>query len=155
MIQPSYLQKGDTVAIVSTARKITSDKIIPAIKLLEKWGLQVIIGETIGSEENQFSGSDEKRIADFQQMLDNPKVKAIWCARGGYGTVRIIDLLDFTKFSKKPKWVMGFSDVTVLHSHLNTLGIATLHSIMPFTVPNAPEKVKQTLNDALFWTNLN
>ncbi|WP_290805278.1 LD-carboxypeptidase [Flavobacterium sp.] len=152
---PPYLKKGDTVAIVCTARKFMPEEAKPAIELLESWGLKAKLGRTIGLDSCQLGGTDVERAVDLQQMMDDDNVKAIWCARGGYGTVRIIDLLDFTKFSKKPKWVMGFSDVTVLHSHLNTLGIATLHSIMPFTVPNAPEKVKQTLKDALFGTNLN
>jgi muramoyltetrapeptide carboxypeptidase len=154
MIQPSYLQKGDTVAIVSTARKITSDKIISAIKLLEKWGLQVIIGETIGSEENQFSASDEKRIADFQLMLDNPKVKAIWCARGGYGTVRLVDKLDFSAFKKQPKWIVGYSDITVLHSHIHNFGIETLHATMPINLENNSKQSIETLKKSLFGKNL-
>jgi len=154
MIQPSYLQKGDTVAIVSTARKITSDNIIPAIKLLEKWGLQVIIGETIGSEENQFSGSDEKRIADFQQMLDNPKIRAIWCARGGYGTVRIIDKLDFSAFKKNPKWIVGYSDITVLHSYIHNFGIETLHATMPINLENNSQQALESLKKSLFGKNL-
>ena len=154
MIQPSYLQKGDTVAIVSTARKISSDTIIPAIKLLEKWGLHVIIGETIGSEENQFSGSDEKRIADFQQMLDNPKVKAIWCARGGYGTVRLIDKLDFSEFKKHPKWIVGYSDITVLHSHIHNFGIETLHATMPINLENNSQQALESLKKSLFGKNL-
>ncbi len=154
MIQPSYLQKGDTVAIVSTARKITSDKIIPAIKLLEKWGLHVVIGETIGSEENQFAASDEKRIADFQQMLDNPKVKAIWCARGGYGTVRIVDKLDFSTFKKHPKWIIGYSDITVLHSQVHNFGIETLHATMPINVEKNSKEALETLKKALFGKKL-
>lgn len=154
MIHPSYLKKEDTVAIVSTARKITSDKIIPAIKLLEKWGLHVIIGETIGSEENQFAASDEKRIADFQQMLDNPKVKAIWCARGGYGTVRLIDKLDFSEFKKEPKWIVGYSDITVLHSHIHNFGIETLHATMPINLENNSKKALATLQKSLFGKNL-
>ena len=154
MIQPSYLQKGDTVAIVSTARKITSDNIISAIKLLEKWGLQVIIGETIGSEENQFSGSDEKRIADFQQQLDNPKVKAIWCARGGYGTVRLIDKLDFSAFKKHPKWIVGYSDITVLHSHIHNFGIETLHATMPINLENNSQQTLESLKKSFFGKNL-
>lgn len=100
MFQPSYLQKNDTVAIVSTARKITLSAIKPAINLLKKWGLNVVVGNTIGLEENQFAGTDTERANDFQKMLDNPKIKAIWCARGGYGTVRIIDKLDFTGKTK-------------------------------------------------------
>lgn len=147
---PPYLKKGDTVAIVCTARKFFPEEAKPAIDLLESWGLKVKLGKTIGLDSCQLGGSDAERAADFQEQLDNDNIKAIWCARGGYGTVRIIDLIDFSKFKKQPKWIMGFSDVTVLHSHINTLNVATLHSIMPFTVPKAPEDVKQTFKNALF-----
>lgn len=147
---PPYLKKGDTVAIVCTARKFFPEEAKPAIDLLESWGLKVKLGKTIGLDSCQLGGTDSERAADFQEQLDNDNIKAIWCARGGYGTVRIIDKIDFSKFKKHPKWVMGFSDVTVLHSHINTLDVATLHSIMPFTVPKAPEEVKQTFKNALF-----
>ena len=147
---PPYLKKGDTVAIVCTARKFFPEDAKPAIDLLESWGLKVKLGKTIGLDSCQLGGTDTERAADFQDQLDNDNIKAIWCARGGYGTVRIIDMIDFSKFKKHPKWVMGFSDVTVLHSHINTLDVATLHSIMPFTVPKAPEEVKQTFKNALF-----
>ncbi|WP_409559654.1 LD-carboxypeptidase [Flavobacterium sp.] len=151
---PPYLKKGDTVAIVCTARKFFPEDAKPAIELLESWGLKAKLGKTIGLDSCQLGGTDKERAADLQDMLDDDNIKAIWCARGGYGTVRIIDSLDFTKFKKHPKWIMGFSDVTVLHSHLNTLGVASLHSIMPFTVPKAPEEVKETLRKALFGENL-
>jgi len=154
MIQPNYLQKGDTVAIVSTARKISSDKIIPAIKLLENWGLSVVIGNTIGAEEHQFAASDEKRIEDFQQLLNNPNIKAIWCARGGYGTVRLIDKLDFSEFKKHPKWIIGYSDITVLHNHIHNLGIETLHATMPINIENNSKQSIETLKKSLFGKNL-
>ncbi len=147
---PPYLKKGDTVAIVCTARKFFPEEAKPAIDLLESWGLKVKLGKTIGLDSCQLGGTDTERAADFQEQLDNDNIKAIWCARGGYGTVRIIDMIDFSKFKKHPKWVMGFSDVTVLHSHINTLNVATLHSIMPFTVPKAPVEVKETFKNALF-----
>ena len=150
MIQPRYLQKNDTVAIVSTARKITLEEIKPAIKLLESWNLNVVIGETIGLEENQFAGNDEERTTDFQKMLDNPKIKAIWCARGGYGTVKIIDKLDFTKFKKQPKWIIGYSDITVLHNHIHNFGIETLHATMPLNVLKNSKQAIETLNKSLF-----
>lgn len=154
MIQPNYLQKGDTVAIVSTARKISSDQIITAIKLLEKWGLNVVIGNTIGMEDHQFAGNDETRINDFQQLLNNPKVKAIWCARGGYGTVRLIDQLDFAEFKKHPKWIIGYSDITVLHSHIHNLGIETLHATMPINIEKNSNESLETLKKSLFGKNL-
>jgi muramoyltetrapeptide carboxypeptidase len=150
MIIPQFLKAGDTVAIVCTARKFFPVDAKPAIDLLESWGLNVKLGATIGLDNFQLGGTDTERAADFQAQLDDENVKAIWCARGGYGTVRIIDSIDFTKFKKHPKWIMGFSDVTVLHSQLNVERVASLHSIMPFTVPNAPEEVKDTLRKALF-----
>ena len=150
MIIPQFLKAGDTVAIVCTARKFFPEDAKPAIDLLESWGLKVKLGNTIGLDNFQLGGTDTERAADFQAQLDDENVKAIWCARGGYGTVRIIDALDFTKFKKHPKWIMGFSDVTVLHSQLNVERVASLHSIMPYTVPNAPEEVKETLRKALF-----
>ena len=150
MIIPPFLKAGDTVALVCTARKFFPEDAKPAIDLLESWGLNVKLGNTIGLDNCQLGGTDNERAADFQAQLDYENVKAIWCARGGYGTVRIIDALDFTKFKKHPKWIMGFSDVTVLHSQLNIERVASLHSIMPFTVPNAPEEIKDTLRKALF-----
>ena len=92
MIRPNYLQKGDTVAIVSTARKVSKKELIPALVILKNWKLNVVIGTSIEAEEHQFAGNDNLRASDFQEMLDNPKIKAIWCARGGYGSVRMIDL---------------------------------------------------------------
>src|SRR5690606_12984455 len=103
----------------------------------------------VGLDNFQLGGSDEERANDFQEMLDNPEIKAIWCARGGYGTVRIIDKIDFSKFQNNPKWIMGFSDVMVLHSHIHKLGVATLHSIMLFIVPKADEKAKESLKKNL------
>jgi muramoyltetrapeptide carboxypeptidase len=150
MIIPPFLKAGDTVAIVCTARKFFPEDAKPAFELLESWGLKVKLGNTIGLDNYQLGGTDTERAADFQAQLDDENVKAIWCARGGYGTVRIIDSLNFTKFKKHPKWIMGFSDVTVLHSQLNLERVASLHSIMPFTVPNTPEEVKDTLRKALF-----
>jgi muramoyltetrapeptide carboxypeptidase len=135
MIQPSYLMKGDKIGIVAPARSITFEEVLPSIKLFQKWDLEVILGTYIFSKENQFAGSDSQRTADLQQMLDDPTIRAIICARGGYGTVRIIDQLDFTGFCRNPKWIAGYSDITVLHSHINkTFGIETLHSIMPVNI---------------------
>ncbi len=147
---PPYLKKGDTVAIVCTARKFMPEDAIPAKELLESWGLKTKLGHTIGLDSCQLGGTDAERVADFQNMMDDDQVKAIWIARGGYGTVRIIDALDFSQFKKHPKWIMGFSDVTVLHSQLQVERIASIHSIMPFTVPKAAEEVKETLRKALF-----
>lgn len=150
MITPSTLQKGDTIAILATARKNIYDNLKPSIDLLHSWGLEVVIGKTIGLDDNQLAGTDEQRAADFQQQLDNPNIKAIWCVRGGYGTVRMLDLLDFTKFKQNPKWIIGFSDVTVLHNHLNTLGYKTIHGIMPISIPKASAEAVETMRIALF-----
>ncbi|MCW2118276.1 S66 peptidase family protein [Flavobacterium sp. 7A] len=154
MITPAYLQKGDTIAIVSTARKNNVDNLKPTISLLHSWGLEVVIGKTIGLEENQLAGSDQERAADFQSQMDNPNIKAIWCVRGGYGTVRMVDLLDFTKFKQSPKWVIGFSDVTVLHSHLNTMGFKSIHGVMPISIPRATKAAIESLRIALFGEKL-
>ncbi|WP_339887273.1 LD-carboxypeptidase [uncultured Flavobacterium sp.] len=147
---PPYLKKGDTVAIVCTARKFFPEDAIPAKELLESWGLKIKLGATIGLDTCQLGGTDLERASDFQNMMDDDNIKAIWCSRGGYGTVRMVDLLDFTNFNKNPKWIMGFSDVTVLHSQANVERVASLHCIMPFTVPKASDEVKETLRKALF-----
>jgi muramoyltetrapeptide carboxypeptidase len=154
MITPTYLQKGDTVAIVSTARKNIDDNLKPPIEFLEGWGLTVKLGKTIGLDYYQLAGTDEQRTADFQEQMDNPNIKAIWCVRGGYGTVKIIDKLDFTKFKQNPKWIIGFSDVTVLHGHLNRMGIESLHATMPVAIPRATDEAKNSLCAALFGEKL-
>ena len=151
---PPNLQKGDTIAILSTARKNIDDNLKPAIDLLHSWGLEVVIGKTIGLDDNQLAGTDVQRAEDFQQQLDNPNIKAIWCVRGGYGTVRMIDLLDFTKFKQSPKWIVGFSDVTVIHSYLNRLNIASIHGAMPVTVGKASVESIESLRKALFGESL-
>lgn len=150
MIQPAFLQKNDTVAIVSTARKISLEEIQPAIDVLQSWGLKVIVGETIGFEDNQFAGTDLQRTSDFQKMLNNPEIKAIWCARGGYGTVRIINQLDFSFFKSNPKWIVGYSDITVLHSHINNFGIETIHATMPLDVATNTKEALDSLKKCLF-----
>ena len=154
MMTPPYLKKGDTVAIVATARKHIDDDLKLAKEFLENWGLKVVVGSSIGLDQNQLAGTDEDRAKDFQQQLDNPNVKAIWCVRGGYGTVRMVDLIDFTKFKAHPKWVIGFSDVTVLHSHIHNLGIQSIHGMMPVNIPRATPEAKESLRKALFGERL-
>jgi len=132
MITPPYLKKGDKIALVSTARKISPAEVEMAIRVFQSWELEVVPGDHLYSAFHQFAGSDDQRQADFQQMLDDGSIRAIICSRGGYGTVRIIDQLDFTRFVQNPKWIVGFSDVTVLHSHIHRhFGVETLHAIMP------------------------
>ena len=136
MITPPFLKSGDKVGIIATARKISLAEVDPALRVFESWGLEVVQGVHLFDEAHQQAGSDKDRAADIQQMLDDTEIKAIFCARGGYGTVRIIDLLDFTAFEKKPKWVVGYSDITVLHSHIHKhFGIETLHATMPLNFP--------------------
>ena len=131
MITPTYLRQGDKIGIVATARKVSETEIAPAVKILENWGFKVVPGRDLFHEDRQFSGTDEERAADMQRMLDDPEIKAIMIARGGYGTMRIIDMLHFDGFNAHPKWIMGFSDVTVLHSHIHTNhNTETLHSNM-------------------------
>ncbi len=150
MITPAYLQKGDTVALVATARKNIDNNLQPTRDLLHSWGLEVVIGSTIGLDKNQLAGTDEQRADDFQKQMDNPNIKAIWCVRGGYGTVKMLELLDFSKFKQSPKWVVGFSDVTVLHNHLNTMGYKSIHGIMPVTIPRATPDAVSSMHKALF-----
>ncbi len=154
MIVPPYLQQGDTVAIVATARKHLNDDLSTAKEFLQNWGLQVVVGSSIGLDTDQLAGSDADRAFDFQTQIDNPSIKAIWCVRGGYGTVRMLDLLDFTRFKRAPKWIIGFSDITVLHSHLNTMGFQSLHGMMPVNIPRATSEAKESLRKALFGEKL-
>lgn len=131
---PSYLKKGDTIAIVAPAgilkpsRKAT---IVKAKELAENWGLHVVLGKNMFNQKNHFAGTDEERANDFQKTLDNKSIKAIWAARGGYGSVRILDKLDFSKFKQHPKWIIGYSDITAFHNHIHNLGIETIHGMMP------------------------
>lgn len=151
---PPYLTKGDTVGILATARKIDHEPLEPAIKLLKSWGLNVVVGKTVGLDNNQLAGADWQRATDFQNMVDDPTIKAIWCAKGGYGTVRMIDRIDFTHFKKKPKWFIGFSDATVLHSHINNMDIATIHGIMCVSVAHATPEAIETFRKSLFGEKL-
>jgi muramoyltetrapeptide carboxypeptidase len=151
---PPYLKQGDKIALISTARKISRNELQEAIECIESWGLEVILGENLFNNHHQFSGKDDERTKDLQSMLDKPEVKAILCVRGGYGTVRIIDDIDFSHFQKNPKWLAGFSDITVLHSHINKLNVASLHSTMPISFStNTSESIK-SLKDALFGKHL-
>jgi len=139
-LKPAYLKEGDCIGITASARKISKEEINHSIKIFESWGLKTKLAKGIFEEENQFAGSDSTRANAFQQLLDDDSVKAIICARGGYGTVRIVDRLDFSNFVKKPKWICGYSDVTVLHSHINrNFNISTIHSCIPLNM--LPEKI--------------
>jgi len=154
MIIPKKLEAGDKIGVISTARKITIEELSPAIKTLESWGLKVVFGINLFQEEDQFSGTVEQRTADLQGMIDDNSIKAILCARGGYGTVQIIDSIDFTNLKINSKWIVGYSDVTVLHSHLNNLGIASLHATMPINFKSNTKESLSSLKNSLFG-NLN
>ena len=155
MKTPPLLKQGDTIAIVCTARKIDIKELQSALDLFDNWGLKVLLGKSIFLKENQFAGSDAARADDLQAMLDNKEIKAIVVARGGYGTVRIIDTLNFKKFKKHPKWIVGFSDITVLHSHIHKhFGIETLHAPMPLGFNKNTPTCLQNLQDALFGKKL-
>lgn len=147
---PRYLKPGDAIGITSPAGYITLKDIEPSIQQMMSWGYKIKIGQTIGKRNFGFGGTDDERADDMQRMLDDPSLAAIMCARGGYGVIRIIDRLNFTKFRSRPKWIVGFSDVTILHSHLNAnLGIASIHSKMCNSFPDdwntADESQKQTI----------
>lgn len=150
MTTPPNLVSGDCIGIVSTARKIQTDELLPFLDLLKKWGLNYVLGESINSSSNQFAGDSALRTRDFQRMLNDPEIKAIWCARGGYGTVQIIDQLDFSDFIKKPKWIIGYSDITVLHSHIHNFGIETLHANMAIEIDTKSEKTRSSIKNVLF-----
>lgn len=149
---PNKLKPGDTIAIVAPARKITLEELKPSIAVFESWGLKVFIHQQLFSTEHQFAGNDATRAQVFNDCLNNPTVKAIICARGGYGTVRIIDDLEFTALSTQPKWIIGYSDITVLHNHIhqNTLD-TTVHATMPINmqVHNAHEASIASLKQVL------
>ena len=147
---PPFLIPGDTVAITCPAKKLPRD-ILDAVKLLESWGLHVILGETVHASWHQFAGTDELRASDMQKFLDDTSIKAIFADRGGYGTIRIIDRLDFSSFRDHPKWIIGFSDITVLHSHIQALyKTESIHGQMPLTIPEGSEISLETLRKALF-----
>lgn len=153
-VAPAYLKKGDKIGVLACARKISPAEIQPAIDILNSWGLEVVLSKNLFCVDNQFAGTDEERVEDLQAMLDNTSVKAVISARGGYGTMRIIDKIDFTQFKKNPKWVIGYSDITALLSHINNIGIEALHATMPINFTKNAEAT-ETLRKALFGENLN
>jgi muramoyltetrapeptide carboxypeptidase len=135
--KPSYLKNGDTIGVTAPAGFITMEEIQPAVQVMQSWGYNIQIGDTIGKKDFTFGGTDDERLNDFQKMLDDPKIKAIMCARGGYGSIRIVDRINWGKFKLKPKWIIGFSDITVLHNHIhNNFQIASIHSKMINSFPD-------------------
>lgn len=158
LTRPPYLKKGDTIMILSPAGRLRNrDGIELATELANHWGLVVFYGNHLLSQEGSFAGTDKERKEDLQKALDDPAIKAIWASRGGYGTVRIVDDLDFSKFKQSPKWIIGFSDITILHNKLNQLGYQSIHAHMPVTLelenPDQKESIK-SLHRALFGKKL-
>ncbi|QJD96524.1 LD-carboxypeptidase [Mucilaginibacter robiniae] len=149
-ITPPFLRKGDRVAIVCPAKKLPHP-MDDAVRLLQSWGLEVVLGETVTASHHQFAGTDELRTQDLQQFINDDSIKAIFAARGGYGTVRIIDSLRLYHLVTHPKWIIGFSDITVLHAHLYSIHeLVTIHGQMPINLPDASLPSLETLRKALF-----
>jgi muramoyltetrapeptide carboxypeptidase len=154
MNTPPFLTKGDKIAIICPASYISAD-LTEAYSILKNWELELIIYPSVTSQYNQFAGTDELRAQDFQDALDNPEIKAIIAGRGGYGCVRIIDKIDFTCFQKNPKWIIGFSDITAIHSHIqNQFQIPTIHGQMVKSFLDASKESMDTLYNALFGGNI-
>ncbi len=147
---PPFLKSGDCIGIAATARWVSAEQLQCALDLFSTWGLRVKVASNVLTPNFQLAGSAQERASGLQELLDDDDVQAIIIARGGYGTVHTIDLVDFSRFVKQPKWIAGYSDITVLHTHLNSLGVATIHSTMPISFPDATEQALENLRKALF-----
>ncbi|MGB1039926.1 MAG: S66 peptidase family protein [Flavobacteriales bacterium] len=149
-MRPLILKPNDKVIVLSPSGRVNEEQVRENSKLLESWGLKVEFGYHTFDIHNKMAGKDADRLSDLQNALDNPEIKAIFCSRGGYGLVRIIDRLDFSKFLINPKWIIGFSDVTVLHNQLNNLGVASVHAPMVNSYHSTPQVALGSLKSALF-----
>lgn len=149
---PPFLKSGDCIGIAATARWVSQEQLQPAIDLFTGWGLRVKVANQVYSRSHQLAGAAHERIQGLQQMLDDPQVQAVIIARGGYGTVHVIDRLQFDNVLRNPKWIAGYSDITVLHGHLNSRGISTIHSTMPISFPDATTIALEQLRQCLFGT---
>ena len=147
LIQPPYLKAGDTVAIVAPSGilKEKEGEVQKAIELLKSWDLVAIVGDHVFNQANHFAGTDDERCEDFQKAMDDPKISAIWCARGGYGAVRILDKLNFTKFKQHPKWLIGYSDITALHNQFHNEGFETIHAMMCTSLSDEMPEIEETI----------
>jgi len=159
LTRPQNLKEGDTVIIIAPAGTVKEKYVNKGVALLESWGLQVKLSKNLYKKDFTYAGTDAERLEDLQNALDDPCAKAIWCARGGYGAVRIIDGVDWSDFEKKPKWVIGFSDITVLHNALHNRGFESMHALMPISLstdrPVRRAKPIASLKDGLFGNTLN
>ena len=149
MKTPDYLKKGSKIALVAPARKIGRDEIAAAVKWIEDKGFVAVYDDRLFAEYHQLAGDDDFRAGVLQDYLDRDDIDAIFCVRGGYGTIRIVDKLDFTKFAKHPKWIVGYSDVTVLHAKMQQLGYQSIHGTMPINFPNNTPEALESLYEAL------
>lgn len=147
LVRPAYLKAGDTVAIVAPSGilKNRNREVEQAKQLLESWNLNVLVGAHVYKKADHFAGTDEERCEDFQKALDEPSIKAIWCARGGYGTVRILDKLDYTAFKTHPKWLIGYSDITALHNQIHIEGVESIHAIMCVSLTEDLEEIAESV----------
>jgi len=152
--QIPYLKQGDKVAITCPAKKLPIP-MTDAVNLLTSWGLEVVLGDTVNASYHQFAGDDAFRAADLQRFIDDDSVSAIIAARGGYGTIRMIDMVDFSRLQTNPKWIVGFSDITLLHSHIiSNYKLPCIHGQMPLNIPDASAYSLETLRKALFGEEL-
>ena len=156
LILPNNLKKGDKIALISTARKIDVEKLAYAKEVLNNWGLKVVEGKNLRAESNQFCGTDYQRSCDLQEAINDNSIQAIICFRGGYGTVRILESVDFSNLIKNPKWICGYSDVTALHNYLNSKCCsATIHCTMPVNFSTNTKESLETFRKALFGEKYN
>ena len=149
MKTPPYLKKGSKIALVAPARKISRDEIAAAVKWIEEKGFEAIYDDRLFAEYHQLAGDDDFRASVLQDYLDRDDIDAILCVRGGYGTIRIVDKLDFKKFEKHPKWIVGYSDVTVLHAKMQQLGYQSIHGTMAINFEKNTKEALDSLNEAL------
>lgn len=154
MTTPPYLSPGDKVGVVSTAKRIEAHEIEQGLATLKSWELEPIVGTNAFNEYGFLAGTDDERLADLQQMLDDETIKAIFFTKGGYGTLRIIDRIDWTKFKQSPKWLVGYSDITLLHCHVHNFGIQTLHAVMLQAYPTSSTESTETIRKVLFGESL-
>ena len=160
LIKPAYLKAGDTIAIVAPSGilKNREREVLQAVDLLKSWGLHALVGKHVYSKSDHFAGTDAERCEDLQNAMDDPKISAIWCARGGYGTVRILDKLNYKKFKDSPKWVIGYSDITALHNQVHNEGFESLHALMCVSLTQDLSEIEssiETFKSALFGNPVN
>jgi len=159
LVKPEFFKKGDSLAIVAPSGILNSreEELAKADSLIKSWGLKVIWGKNVRNKNGHFAGTDNERADDFQEFLNNPNIKAIWCARGGYGTVRILDKLDYTEFKKHPKWIIGYSDITALHNQIHNLGYESIHAMMCTSLTENSVELDASINslrDVIFGNSL-